>query len=37
MRRQEIFDLGIAVPVAPGYPLLDPSEKYGPADAEQER
>lgn len=28
-RRQEIYDLGIAVPVAPGHPLIDPHEKYG--------
>ena len=28
-RRIEIFDLGIAVPVAPGYPVLDPRTKYG--------
>lgn len=28
-RRQQIFDEGIAVPVAPGYPLIDPREKYG--------
>lgn len=31
MRRQEIYDLGIAVPVAPGYPLIDPRERYGVA------
>lgn len=30
-RRQQIFDEGIAVPVAPGYPLIDPREKYGEA------
>jgi glyoxylase I family protein len=28
-RRQQIYDEGIAVPVAPGYPLLDPRERYG--------
>lgn len=28
-RRQEIYDLGIAVPVAPGYPLINPRDKYG--------
>ena len=28
-RRQQIYDEGIAVPVAPGYPLIDPREKYG--------
>lgn len=28
-RRIEIFDLGIAVPVAPGYPVIDPRAKYG--------
>ncbi|MFE4082450.1 VOC family protein [Paenarthrobacter sp. YIM B13468] len=28
-RRIEIFDLGIAVPVAPGYPVVDPRAKYG--------
>ncbi|GAP60641.1 glyoxalase/Bleomycin resistance protein/dioxygenase [Arthrobacter sp. Hiyo1] len=28
-RRIEIFDLGIAVPVAPGYPVTDPRAKYG--------
>ena len=28
-RRLEIFDLGIAVPVAPGYPVVDPRPKYG--------
>ena len=30
-RRQQIYDQGIAVPVAPGYPLVDPREKYGEA------
>ena len=29
LRRQEIFDDGTAVPVAPGYPLVDPRAKYG--------
>lgn len=28
-RRIEIFDLGIAVPVAPGHHVLDPRVKYG--------
>ncbi|BAK34255.1 hypothetical protein MLP_12410 [Microlunatus phosphovorus NM-1] len=28
-RRQQIYDEGIAVPVAPGYPLIDPREQYG--------
>lgn len=28
-RRIEIFDLGIAVPVAPGHHVLDPRAKYG--------
>lgn len=28
-RRQQIYDEGIAVPVAPGYPLVDPRETYG--------
>lgn len=28
-RRIEIFDLGIAVPVAPGHHVLDPRPKYG--------
>ena len=28
-RRQQIFDEGSAVPVAPGYPLVDPREVYG--------
>jgi len=30
-RRQQIYDEGIAVPVAPGYPVTDPREKYGEA------
>jgi glyoxylase I family protein len=30
-RRQQIYDEGIAVPVAPGYPLVDPRETYGEA------
>lgn len=29
LRRQQIFDDGEAVPVAPGFPLIDPREKYG--------
>ncbi|PYH02076.1 hypothetical protein CVV67_01130 [Arthrobacter stackebrandtii] len=29
-RRLDIFDQGIAVPVAPGYPLIDPRVKFGP-------
>ncbi|AND17838.1 VOC family protein [Rathayibacter tritici] len=29
LRRQEIHDLGIAVPVAPGFPLLNPRVRYG--------
>lgn len=28
-RRLDIFDQGIAVPVAPGYPVIDPREKFG--------
>ena len=28
-RRQQIYDEGIAVPVAPGFPLIDPRERYG--------
>jgi glyoxylase I family protein len=28
-RRQQIYDEGIAVPVAPGYPLIDPRDLYG--------
>lgn len=28
-RRQQIYDEGLAVPVAPGYPLINPREKYG--------
>lgn len=28
-RRQEIFDNGTAVPVAPGYPVVDPRVKHG--------
>jgi glyoxylase I family protein len=28
-RRQQIYDEGIAVPVAPGYPLINPRERYG--------
>ena len=28
-RRQQIYDEGIAVPVAPGYPLINPRDKYG--------
>lgn len=28
-RRQQIYDEGIAVPVAPGYPLIDPRARYG--------
>lgn len=30
-RRIEIYDEGIAVPVAPGYPVQDPRIKYGSA------
>jgi len=29
LRRQEIFDDGTAVPVAPGHDLIDPRQKYG--------
>ena len=28
-RRQQIYDEGVAVPVAPGFPLIDPRERYG--------
>ncbi len=28
-RRRQIYDEGIAVPVAPGFPLIDPRERYG--------
>jgi len=28
-RRQQIYDEGIAVPVAPGYPLINPRDRYG--------
>ena len=28
-RRQQIYDEGIAVPVAPGFPLIDPRERHG--------